>query len=449
MFLLSMSLFFYLYSGVQPFILLLFSILLNYLCGLFTHKIKNLHGKKICTVIGVCANVGILFIFKYLNSFAFAFLSIWSDTQVEWKDIVLPIGISFYTFQGISYLVDVYRGEKKGEPICQKNLFHLALYISMFPQLVAGPIVRYTDISNEIQTRNHSWQQTESGLQRFVIGLGKKVLIADILGETANSIMYEGFGMIGAGTAWLGTLCYSLQILYDFSGYSDMAIGMGKILGFRFPENFNYPYISKSIREFWRRWHMSLSSWFRDYLYIPLGGSRRGNVYLNLAIVFLVTGAWHGSQWCFLFWGAWHGLFILIERYLENHKSEKHRNSVIGKYLKSVVSWVYTILVVMLGWILFSLSDLGKTIEYVGVMFGIVKYDYVAYDISYFITSRLLLVIGVACILCVPHHRFMEKAAARVKCFDIGKDIGALLLLVICLIKVVNAQYSPFIYFRF
>lgn len=447
-FLLVMSLIFYFYGGVQAFILLCASIIVNYVCGVAIHRFRTEFGKKISMIIGVCINIGMLFVFKYLNSVVHVSKAIFPETFGNWENIILPIGISFFTFQGMSYVIDVYRAEMQGEEIYQRKLTNLALYISMFPQLVAGPIVRYTDVSKKMDKREHNWEQTAAGLVRFTLGLAKKVLLADYLGEAATSIMVQGYGMIDAPSAWLGTICYTLQILYDFSGYSDMAIGMGMIFGFYFPENFDFPYSSRSVREFWRRWHISLSSWFRDYLYIPLGGSRKGNVYLNLAIVFLVTGAWHGAEYTFIFWGAWHGFFIIIERLLSNHITIQLKNKV-ALSIKNIFSWIYTMLVVMLGWILFSITDLRDTFEYVGVMFGIVRYDYVMYEISYFLSSRLIFIILIATVLCIPHKKIWVSIESRIKNADVIKYVGTILLLIVCFVKVVNAQYSPFIYFRF
>lgn len=257
---------------------------------------------KLVVTLAVIVNIGILFVFKYMT-FAMENLQKLIPSLPVWQ-IALPIGISFYTFQGLSYVIDVYRDGGKS---VQKNPCKLALYISMFPQLIAGPIVRYKDIAPQLDTRTHSAEKFADGVTRFVTGLAKKAILANMTGALADSIMQGDFSVMSASVAWLGAIAYTLQIYLDFSGYSDMAIGLGKMFGFTFLENFDHPYIATSVREFWRRWHMSLSGWFRDYLYIPLGGSRSGNVYLNLLLVFLATGIWHGAAWGFLLWGLWHG----------------------------------------------------------------------------------------------------------------------------------------------
>lgn len=361
-FLLLMSLFFYAWGEPKFVWIMIASILLNYGLGMWISGCRGNHRarlKKTAVILAVVLNIGILFVFKYMTFTMQTIQRLFSDFPVI--AVSLPIGISFYTFQGLSYVIDVYRGEK-----VQRNPFHLALYISMFPQLIAGPIVRYKDVSGSLTRRVHSPECFAEGVQRFVIGLSKKAIFANMTGELANSIMTGDFSVMSMQVAWLGAFAYTLQIYFDFSGYSDMAIGLGKIFGFDFSENFNYPYISRSIREFWRRWHISLSGWFRDYLYIPLGGNRRGNVYLNLAIVFLATGIWHGAAWGFLLWGIWHGAFILLERYLAS-------KGWIGQKMtpvKSVLGWIYTMLVVVLGWVLFGLVDLDLFTEYIAVMFG-------------------------------------------------------------------------------
>lgn len=391
-FLLGASLLFYAWGEPRYIKYMIISIIGNYIFGLLIHYSRKFRYKidKITLVISIVFNLGLLFYFKYFN---FAASNVSRVLQTSWniKEIALPIGISFYTFQGMSYVIDVYRQDfveneqEKTKEIVQKSLINLGLYISMFPQLIAGPIVRYEDIRIALKERIHSSEKFAAGIERFVIGLSKKVIISNVLGETATQIMQKDFGMINASTAWLGAVCYMLQIYYDFSGYSDMAIGLGKVFGFEFMENFNYPYISKSITEFWRRWHISLSSWFGDYLYIPLGGNRKGNVYVNLSIVFLATGIWHGAAWGFVLWGMWHGFFMLIERY--NRKKGK-------EYIKNnALKWMYTMLVVLLGWVLFSIVSVRGALEYVQVMFGLKQYDFVRFGTMYYLNKRVIFIL--------------------------------------------------------
>ena len=338
-FLLAASLFFYAWGEPKYLLVMLFSIFCNYLFGIWLFRLGSRHvppgmdagmvenagtdgygtdrrrkKAKLVVTLAVIVNIGILFVFKYMT-FAMENLQKLIPSLPVWQ-IALPIGISFYTFQGLSYVIDVYRDGGKS---VQKNPCKLALYISMFPQLIAGPIVRYKDIALQLDTRTHSAEKFADGVTRFVTGLAKKAILANMTGALADSIMQGDFSVMSASVAWLGAIAYTLQIYLDFSGYSDMAIGLGKMFGFTFLENFDHPYIATSVREFWRRWHMSLSGWFRDYLYIPLGGSRSGNVYLNLLLVFLATGIWHGAAWGFLLWGLWHGFFVLLERFWVNH----------------------------------------------------------------------------------------------------------------------------------
>lgn len=315
--LLVASLIFYAWDTPKFLFVMLFSILMNYCFGMFIDKTLSERGRKFELFLGVSFNLLLLGYFKYSNFFIGTLNQV-LESNIPNINVVLPIGISFFTFQGLSYVIDVYRKTVK----VQKNPLKVALYISMFPQLVAGPIVRYDTICKQINDRRISYDNLVIGLRRFIYGLAKKVLIANILGETADKIFsteYFSITHMPMSVAWLGAICYTMQIYFDFSGYSDMAIGLGKILGFDFLENFNYPYISKSITEFWRRWHISLSSFFRDYVYIPMGGNRKGNVYLHLAIVFLLTGLWHGASWTFVLWGAYHGALILLERKMKNN----------------------------------------------------------------------------------------------------------------------------------
>ncbi len=454
--LLFFSLVFYAWGEPKFVWVMLLSILLNYVLGMSIAKCGTGQGyqrrKKTAVALAVVLNMGILFLFKYLTFTMETVQKLIPEFPVV--AIALPIGISFYTFQGLSYVIDVYRGES-----AQRNPFKLALYISMFPQLIAGPIVRYKDVSGALAQRVHSANRFAKGAERFVIGLAKKAILANMTGELANSIMTGDFGTMSTSVAWLGAFAYTLQIYFDFSGYSDMAIGLGKIFGFDFMENFNYPYISRSVREFWRRWHISLSGWFRDYVYIPLGGSRTGNVYLHLAIVFLVTGIWHGAAWGFLIWGMWHGLFVLLERLLTN-------KGIIGKskqkhFMVSVLGWIYTMFVVIMGWVLFGIVDLREFVEYVAIMFGKNSGAYTAYGLRYYLSNQMIFYLAVAAISCIPWKNVFAaiwktvgddtKQLPEGVCvmFEIIKKVLFVILLILCFVFVINSSYNPFIYFRF
>ncbi len=462
LFLLLGSLFFYAWGEPVYIFLMIASIVGNYSFGMLIYaaakRSEQDHDRmrKIALVFAVAFNLGILIYFKYFNLLAQTAEDL-LNRQWTLQEVALPIGISFYTFQGMSYVIDVYRQEGRiGEDgprtsLVQKNFINLALYISMFPQLIAGPIVRYTDIRNELKERKISAEDFGAGAERFIVGLAKKVLLANTIGEAADRIFSGEIAYMGCGVAWVGAVCYALQIFYDFSGYSDMAIGLGRIFGFHFMENFNYPYISRSITEFWRRWHISLSTWFRDYLYIPLGGNRKGNVYLHLLIVFLATGIWHGAAWGFLLWGLWHGLFMLLERADRKHgRLEK---------IPSFFRWLYTMLIVLFGWVLFKLEELPAAIAYIGKMFHIGIGSYTDFGVRYYLNNRILFFLIMALIAAVPWAQVLpRRLACRISAFTLAgagsaagiiRRVLLLLLLIVSLLFVVNNTYNPFIYFRF
>lgn len=458
------SLFFYAWGEPKYVFIMLASIAGNYCFGMLVHAFSGRIGlRKLVILVTVLYNLGILFYFKY---FVFAVEAVNEITGVGLTipDIVLPIGISFYTFQGMSYVIDVYREEdimdEHGQRVTfvQKNPLNLALYISMFPQLIAGPIVRYKDIKESITNRVLSASAFAKGIERFIIGLAKKAILANTIGEVADKIFASDYTMMSTGTAWLGALCYTLQIYYDFSGYSDMAIGLGKIFGFDFMENFNYPYISRSITEFWRRWHISLSTWFRDYLYIPLGGNRKGmkRTYLNLLIVFLATGFWHGAAWGFILWGLWHGLFMIIERVL---RAKKVSHLIQNAKLRSVCDWLYTMLVVMLGWVLFKAVIMKDALSYISVMLHTHAPDYVAFSTRYYLDNKLIFVLIIAMLAAVPWRELLPgKAGSLLRDINtlsethpavITRRVLLIGVLLICMMFIMNNTYNPFIYFRF
>ncbi|WP_394899664.1 MBOAT family O-acyltransferase, partial [Clostridium tertium] len=389
--LLLASLIFYAWGGVNYLKILMVSILINYIFGLLIDKtVDRSHLRKFILILGIILNLALLFYYKYYDFFIENINNI-LNMNLELKRIVLPIGISFFTFQGMSYIIDIYRNDGK----VNKNIFSVALYISFFPQLVAGPIIKYKTIDEQIRVRKESIDYFSYGINRFVIGLGKKIIISDMLGAISNNIFLlansSGIDMI---TAWIGAICYTLQIYFDFSGYSDMAIGLGHLFGFKFPENFNYPYISRSITEFWRRWHISLSTWFKEYLYIPLGGNRRGNVYFNLFVVFLVTGLWHGASWNFVIWGLWHGMFMIIERVIRNENWYKKIPSFIKIFI--------TLFIVIIGWVLFKATTLEEGLKYLSIMFGLSNFSNITFEYTYFISRKFIVLIIIGIIASTP-----------------------------------------------
>ncbi|MCU6791773.1 MBOAT family protein [Paenibacillus sp. WQ 127069] len=442
-FLLVASLSFYAWGEPRFVFVIILSILINYLFGLLTHVCQQKFGliiNRIILLTGVAANCCLLFYYKYYDFF---FSSINSLTGLDFplKHIVLPIGISFFTFQGLSYVIDLYM---KKVPV-QKNFIKFALFKAFFPQLIAGPIVRYVDVHQQIDNRICTVDDFAYGVRRFVMGLGKKIIIANTLGSVADNIFSLPNDQHSMTIAWIGAICYTFQIYFDFSGYSDMAIGIARMLGFKFKENFDFPYISKSITEFWRRWHISLSSWFKDYLYIPLGGNRRGNVYVNLLIVFIVTGLWHGAEWNFIIWGLWHGLFIIIERMLK----KANLNIKVPK----VLYWIYTALVVIIGWVLFRAPNLGYALEYLKIMFGLSKATHVGFSPWYYLDHSVIFMLLIACIASLPISKYLKETVGAYENHNnfslLIQNTYIAMLFVLCIMYLVTTTYNPFIYFRF
>ena len=431
------SLIFYSWGGIKYLPVLCSSIYINYIFGLIIDKLKDKKRfKKFFLLIGIILNLVLLFYYKYYD-FAIGNINRISNVSFQFKEIAFPIGISFFTFQGMSYIIDIYRKDAK----VNKNIISVALYISFFPQLIAGPIVKYKDIDNQIRKRKETMEYFSYGIERFVIGLSKKVIIADTIAGIADTIFSLSNVGIDQTTEWLGAICYTFQIYFDFSGYSDMAIGLGYLFGFKFMENFNYPYISKSITEFWRRWHISLSTWFKEYLYIPLGGNRKGNTYLNLFIVFLVTGLWHGASWNFIAWGIWNGIFIIIEKII----NKKRWYIKIPCFIKTTI----TMFIVILGWVLFRANGLMDAINYLSIMFGINKATTVTYQFSYFVNKKLVFWMIISIIGSTPISGNMLRLYKNKKKFEMLKTIFIGILLIISIIFIVNSTYSPFIYFQF
>ncbi len=443
LFLLLMSLFFYAWGELYFVALMLFSIVMNYLVGGMIGRAEKRQSAKTWLILGIVANLGLLGYFKYANFL----IENWNlfATQAglapfDPAKVHLPLGISFFTFQAMSYLIDVYRGDAEHD----KNPINIALYIALFPQLIAGPIIRYHDVYQQLRTRTLSVDLAYSGLTRFICGLAKKLLIANPLGEIADQIFAINGNDLSTPVAWLGILCYSLQIYFDFSGYSDMAIGLGRMLGFRFLENFNYPYIASSVQAFWRRWHISLSNWFRDYLYIPLGGNRVGlfRTYFNLVIVFFLCGLWHGASWNFVIWGLLHGAFLVIERIGFGKVLER---------LPSILGHGYTLLAVMIAWVFFRAETLEEALAYLKAMLIPGSGNGDLHHVAQYLNTHASLVLLAGLVLATPVSRFAVKAIGirSVLGLELVKSGTLTVLFILCLMTLAADAYNPFIYFRF
>ena len=426
--LLAASLIFYAFGQPVYLPLLLVSVLLNYLCGLLAAG----RYPRLGVGIAVAGGIGMLAVYKYAD-FAIGTVNSLFGLSLPLTGIALPIGISFFTFQGLSYVIDVYRDRT----LVSRSFFKVLLYISYFPQLIAGPIVKYHDIEKEIDARHTTPQETALGIRRFICGLAKKLLLSNAMGQMADTVFALPAGEIGMFAAWTGAVCYTLQIYFDFSGYSDMAIGMGHMFGFHFLENFNYPYASTTIKEFWRRWHISLSTWFRDYLYIPLGGNRkgRGRTWVNRFLVFFATGLWHGASWNFVLWGLWHGLFSVLED-CGALPVKRFKGRLTGR--------VYTLLVVVLGFTLFRADTLAQAGAMFAAMFTGIGLEWAGTAaVCARLTPVFLLTLAFALALSFPvSKRFQPKN-------DTVTLAGALVLLVLCMFNLSAGTFNPFIYFRF
>ena len=431
------SLIFYAWGDARFVFLMIFSIIANYFFGLQVdaHSKAN---RKLWLVLSILFNLSILIIFKY-SGFLFGM-----------KNIPLPLGISFYTFQVMSYIIDVYRKDSKA----QKKVTNLALYISLFPKLTAGPIVRYQMFDNQINSREHSWVKFAEGVNRLVFGLAKKVILADQLAEVANGMFMKDVAAISVLGSWIGAICFALQIYFDFSGYSDMAIGLGKMFGFDFSENFNYPYISQSVAEFWRRWHITLGSWFRDYVYIPLGGNRVTKIkYLrNLFVVWLLTGLWHGAAWNFIIWGLYYGLFISLEKlFLEK----------LLKRLPKMIRHIYLILIVLVGWVFFRADNIMEGVNYIGVMMGfgsdpIINNDVLLYlkDYWYVILASAIFSTPVGKLFHNIFDRINKKSEKLSRFMQNGlsyafQSLVLVSFMLMVIVLLVRSSYNPFLYFKF
>lgn len=452
--LLLASFIFFAWGGVSFTAILILSIILNYIFGLKVQKhINNSIKAYRWLFAGVAINVLILAVFKYAN-FIIKSLNDLNDVLsiplIPQTKILLPIGISFYTFHSLSYLVDIYRGKTKAQP----NILDLSLYITMFSQLIAGPIIRYSDVWQQLRGRIHTSEKFAYGVERFLIGLGKKVLLANTFASIADEIFANNPAELGGLNAWLGILCYTFQIYLDFSGYSDMAIGLGRMFGFEFLENFNFPYIAKSVKEFWRRWHISLSTFFRDYVYIPLGGNKVTikRTYLNLLIVFFLTGFWHGASWSFVVWGLYHGFFMIVERL------------GLGKLLEktpSLIANFYTLIAVIFGWVLFRADTLTYAVSYWKEMFDFNITDEQLRTFLSYLNPELIYVSIIALLGSFGFFSFCKRIIDRAITSS-GSAKGALIYsyntlsvafyaitLILCSMYLISGTYNPFIYYRF
>ena len=437
--LLLASLVFYAWGEPVYLFLMLLSILFNYFSGLdIARNLQDKRAAKRSLVFNLIINLAVLGFFKY-EGFVLDTLNGILPVHISYHALPLPIGISFYTFQILSYIIDVYRGNVK----VQTNLPNFALYVTMFPQLIAGPIVQYADVDEQLASREVSRTKFGEGSMYFIRGLAKKVLLANTSGMIFTEVSGLAKGNIAVMTAWLGAFAYMFQIYFDFSGYSDMAIGLGKMFGFEFNMNFNYPYVSKSITEFWRRWHISLSSWFRDYVYIPLGGNRVSKIkhIRNLLIVWFLTGLWHGAAWNFVAWGLYYGVILIIEKYLLSPVLDR---------LPDVVRHIYSIVLVVIGWVLFFSSSFGQAADYIRVMFGAGAHGFADRESMYLLTSNLILwLILIFGSTPLVHFRYEHMLRTKKWNTTIINSVVYVALFIVCIAYLVTETYNPFLYFRF
>ena len=453
------SLIFYAWGEPVYVVIMLFSTLVDYTHGLLVYKYKQkgeMKKAKLFVISSMIINLSLLGFFKYTD-FIIGNLNLIPSVEIPLLELALPIGISFYTFQTMSYTIDIYRGDA----LPQKNIISYGAYVALFPQLIAGPIVAYNTVAEQLEGRKETMDDFATGVMRFMTGVGKKVLLANNIGLLWDMISARGVGEVPVLMAWLGITAFAFQIYFDFSGYSDMAIGLGRMLGFKFLENFDYPYVSRSITEFWRRWHISLGSWFRSYVYIPLGGNRQGlkKQIRNIAVVWLLTGIWHGASWNFLLWGVYFGVFLILEKFLWLDFLKKHK----------IFSHVYTLVIVWVGWALFAFDDMGRVIQYLKAMFGLSGAGFANGETWYLLVSyAVMLVILVLASTPYPRQWAMkvmnllegkkkaENEAAEKKKIAFGSVVSAVLQLafvavvfVISTAYLVDATYNPFLYFRF
>ena len=433
--LLAFSLLFYAWGEPVYVLLMAVTIVSQWLFGLLIERCRGTRWSKIWLIVSLAVGLGSLGVFKY-SDFFLETLRTLSGQPIRLLGIALPIGISFYTFQILSYTIDLYRGEAR----VQRSVLKLATYVTLFPQLIAGPIVRYTTVAEELDERRHSWEEFSAGARRFTVGLGKKVLIANLMGQLAQ--LYKDGGEHTVLFAWVYAVAFSLQLYFDFSGYSDMAIGLGQMFGFHFLENFNYPYISQSITEFWRRWHMSLGTWFRDYVYIPLGGNRQGfgrNTF-NLFVVWFLTGFWHGAGWNFIVWGLYFAVLLMIEKPLRKRVQ-----------IPQIVGHVYTIFAVIICFVLFDAESLGQALVRIGALFGAGTQSLVGVQSLYYLRSYAVpLLVGIVGATPWPKRAFewLRKSLGETVTLAL-QTVGTAVLLMLVTAYLIDGSFNPFIYFRF
>lgn len=434
--LLVFSLIFYSWGEPKYILLMLLTVLTAYIFGILIEKNKKNNKSKIYFIISIVLILSSLFVFKYLD-FSIRIMNRILRFNIDSLNLILPIGISFYTFQVLSYVIDLYKGNIK----LQKNYFKLLLYVCCFPQLIAGPIVRYDTIENEIDNRKTTMSDFIYGLKRFIIGLSKKIIIANNVAILVDNI-YENYNYLGSNILWIAAIAYSIQIYFDFSGYSDMAIGLGRIFGFHFLENFNYPYISTSITDFWRRWHISLSTFFRDYIYIPLGGNKRGKKIQirNIMIVWILTGLWHGANYNFIIWGLYYGIWLILEKFIFKNCLDK---------LPKIIKHIYSLIIISVGWVIFRIESISSLLK---VLYGMFNFSYTGLkdlfikDIS-LINTIPYLILGI--IFSIPIYKKIFKNSDKSIIKTLIEDLVLGTLFIADIMFLVSNQYNPFIYFRF
>ena len=430
------SLIFYAWGEPVYIVLMCLSIFFNYHLGLDMESHRNSSRKmKALLIFGVCFNLFMLGFFKYAG-FIVSNLNSLFGTAIEFEGLPLPVGISFYTFQILSYVIDVYRGQVRA----QTKIVSFAAYISMFPQLIAGPIVQYSDIEKQLSHRTVTIDNFYEGIIYFIKGLGKKVLFANTIGAVYSDIISQGIGNTSVVTAWICIICYTLQIYFDFSGYSDMAVGLGKMFGFEFVQNFNFPYKAVSITDFWRRWHISLSSWFRDYVYIPLGGNRKGTLrtIFNIFVVWSLTGLWHGAAWNFIAWGMFYGVLLILEKYVLKNILE--RVPVIFRHIG-------TLIVVMIGWVFFSSENMTQATDFIGALIGFGNGSFIDSQAMYLLSQNAFPIFAMGLSAVGVFEMISTREETRV--YKALKCVVYLVIFILCITFLVSETYNPFLYFRF
>ncbi len=434
------SFIFFAWGEIRYIPIMLILAVLDYWCGnKINENFNDKKKKRLYLWINISVNLIILFFFKYAD-FIISTINGITKLNIPLLNIPLPIGVSFNTFQSLSYIIDVYRGTVA----CEKSFYNYLTYTTLFPQIIAGPIVRYETIDEELVDKKISLDNFSLGIKRFIIGLGKKVLIANNVGSMWNVIETGAYGEMTVLLSWIGVVSFALQIYFDFSGYSDMAIGLAKIFGMEFDENFNFPYISKSITEFWRKWHITLSSWFRDYIYIPLGGNRKGlpKQIRNILIVWALTGAWHGASWNFVLWGLYFGVILIIEKIFMLKVLDK---------LPKIFGHIYCILLVLISWVIFAFEDLGKIGAYLSTMFGLNGVSIINPEAIYYLKNYIvIIIIGIICsIPILKYKKKLEKENKKALVVSVLSSVCYVIILILCTASLVNNSFNPFLYFRF